>query len=179
LPLRERIAFLVRLNTASEQVRGLERHICKKHKVQRQCLKRGSIRAVLDLQKQYRDQQKIIVDGESAEELAVKLREISELHSRTARVYARLLGLADEQVLQDERAAETQRQPRSKSDSGALVRTGGAGDRLAQMQMQQSTTKTTKGQQGQSQRQTQTTMPIALPPPVKDCDRHQTVSNAA
>lgn len=162
-PMQERIAFLVRLNQDnSNSVRGLERHVCKKHKVKLHCIKKGCIQAVLDLQETHRGD----------ENLANQLKEVSEKHSRTARVFARLLAMADERVLQEEQAAETQRQPRSKSDSSAVATTMRSGNTLAQMQQSRAATS--------SSTRVKEAVPLpALPPPVEECDKHQTVSNAA
>ncbi|CAB9501536.1 expressed unknown protein [Seminavis robusta] len=120
IPVRERIDLLVRLNSQNDEeeedcIRGLERHVSANHRTRIRGIQQESIIAVLSLQEQLK------AAGAKPDALQEELATVSDEMTRNARVFARLLGLSDQRVIQELQLQQQQQPPHRKSSASSNV----------------------------------------------------------
>lgn len=95
LPFQEQIQCLVSLHHEAEAARGLEQHICDDHKAVRGFMRSSVIDGVLN------QQHSLLKAPMTCEERAERMASLSEENSYQARVFARVVALADEYVVKE------------------------------------------------------------------------------
>jgi len=110
--VQERIEYLVQLNQKIQNIRGLERHVSRTHRDNLFVIQKGSIQAVLNAQNEVR---RAGLDG--TEFMCHQLAHKSEEISHGAKVYARLLAMADRRVAKELEQEQEEQKPTRRSSS--------------------------------------------------------------
>lgn len=117
LGVRERIEYLVELNQKNDSLRGIERHVNRSHRQNIILFRIGNTEAVLEAQR-------IAREGGMAntDDMRDMIATASTETSHNAKVYARLLALADRRVVNKFSQEDDEPEPRRSSASIAQSR---------------------------------------------------------
>ena len=114
--VQERIDRLVDLHRVASPVRGLERIICSEHGMIRTMMRKRAIHEVLC-------KQKVLLDKgvKSSSQRADALASIAQGSSHCARVFARVVGMADQRIVREE--LDSYREPEQLKEDASSEKT--------------------------------------------------------